>query len=87
MNFLQKNAIKLDVYLSKDNKPVQIGRAEIFLRELVTSDIVDPGINSKTPVVQRWAKVFPVPGLGASNDAMNQPLGIIKFKMRLRNHI
>ena len=32
---LQRNSMKLDVYLSKNNAAVLIGRAEVLLRELI----------------------------------------------------
>jgi hypothetical protein len=32
VNFLQKNSIKFDVYLSRQNQPILLGRAEFSLR-------------------------------------------------------
>ena len=38
VNFLQKNSLKMDVYVSKNNAAVQVGRAEILLKELIESE-------------------------------------------------
>ena len=51
VNFLQKNSIKLDVYVSKNNAAVQVGRAEILLKELIESELSSQNINMKTPVI------------------------------------
>ena len=81
VDFLQKNSIKLDVYMSKNDTATHIGRAEIMLRDLIDQEIVTSSLNSKTPVIQRWAKVF------APQSDDQQPLGVIKYKMRLRKPI
>ena len=60
MTFLQKNSLKMDVYVSKNNAAVQVGRAEILLKELIETEIQSENINSKTPVIQRWARLYPV---------------------------
>ena len=60
VNFLQKQSLKLDVYASKNNAAVQVGRAEILLKELIESEVVSVDVNSKTPIIQRWARVYPV---------------------------
>ena len=93
VNFLKKNSLKLDVYVSKNNAAVQVGRAEVLLKELIESEIVSASLNSKTPVVQRWARVYPVAfpanhagSTGVINDQM-RPLGTIKYKMRFRKPI
>ena len=91
-NFLQKNTLKMDVYVSKNNAAVQVGRAEIMLKELIESELVTESINAKTPVIQRWARVFPIafPVNKSSTGVLNEqmrPLGVIKFKMRLRKPI
>lgn len=54
--------------------------------------MVSPSINLKTPVIQRWARVFPVSfsatkGSTAVLNDQTRPLGVIKFKMRLRKPI
>ena len=92
VNFLQKNSIKMDVYVSKNNAAVQVGRAEILLKELIESELAAQNINMKTPVIQRWARVYPVsfPANKGESGQLNQqmkPLGLIKFKMRLRKPI
>ena len=35
VQFLQKNTMKLDIYISKNNAAIHLGYAEIFLRELI----------------------------------------------------
>ena len=60
VTFLQKNSLKMDVYVSKNNAAVQVGRAEILLKELIESEIQSENIHSKTPVIQRWARLYPV---------------------------
>jgi len=40
LNFLQKNTLKMDVYVSKNNAAVLLGRAEIPLRELIFSEVI-----------------------------------------------
>ena len=59
VSFLNKNSLKMDVYVSKNNAAVQVGRAEILLKELIESEVVGQ-VNAKTPLIQRWAKVYPV---------------------------
>ena len=92
VNFLQKQSLKMDVYVSKNNAAVQVGRAEILLKELIESEQISRNINMKTPVIQRWARVYPVafPTNKSASGVMNEqmkPLGVIKFKMRLRKPI
>ena len=91
VNFLQKQSLKMDVYVSKNNAAVQVGRAEILLKELIESEQII-NTNMKTPVIQRWARVYPVafPSNKSTSGIMNdqmKPLGVIKFKMRLRKPI
>ena len=78
VQFLQKNTLKLDVYLSKNNAAVHLGRAEISLRELVESG---GGQSSswKTPVVQKTVRVMSVRG--------EQMIGNMRFKMRMRKPV
>ena len=92
VNFLQKKTLKLDVYMSKNNTAVQIGRAEILLKELIESEFVSNEISAKPAVIQRWANVYPLSlPVNASNTGSIQnqmkPLAVIKFKMRLRKPI
>ncbi len=62
------------------------------MKELIESEVVTESINAKTPVIQKWARVFPISfpanksAAGVMNEAM-RPLGVIKFKMRLRKPI
>lgn len=78
---LQKQSLRIDVYHSRDNAAVHMGRAEVMLKELVEREVASGEALSKAPLIQRWAQVFPV----GSNES--QPLGTIKYKMRLRKPI
>lgn len=69
----------MDVYISKNNAAVLIGRCEIMLKELIEREAAY--VDSKTPVIQNWIKVF---AIGADN---NKVIGTIKYKMRLRKPI
>jgi len=75
--------------MSKNNAAVHVGRAEVLLRELVKRESVD--INMKTPLVQKWARVFPVIQNSLDEQGViapqSTPLGIVKYKMRLRKPI
>ena len=74
VNFLQKQSLKLDIYASKNNSAVQVGRAEILLKELIESEVVAIDHNLKTPIIQRWARVYPVSfptGKGNSTGVLN----------------
>lgn len=51
VSFLQKNSLKLDIYVSKNNAAVQVGRAEILLKELIESEVVSQNVNMKTPII------------------------------------
>ena len=51
VTFLNKNSLKMDVYVSKNNAAVQVGRAEIMLKELIDNEIVAQNINPKTPII------------------------------------
>ena len=69
----------MDVYISKNNAAVLIGRCEIMLKELIEREAAY--VDSKTPVIQNWIKVF---AIGADN---NKVIGKIKYKMRIRKPI
>ena len=92
VDYMRKQTVKMDVYVSRNNAAVQVGRAEIALKQLVESEVVSASLNTKTPVIQNWAKVYPVTfptnynGTGVVNENV-RPLGLIKFKMRLRKPI
>jgi hypothetical protein len=67
----------MDVYISKNNAAVHLGKCEIMLRELIEREAAH--VESKTPLIQNWVKVF------AGTD--QRPIGTIKYKMRLRKPI
>ena len=54
--FLQKQSIKMDIFVSKNNAAVHIGRCEILLKELVEREAAF--VDSKTPLIQNWVKIF-----------------------------
>ena len=47
--FLQKQPLKLDVYLSKNNAAVHLGKAEIMLKDLIEREAFS--VDSKTPLI------------------------------------
>lgn len=65
--------------MSVNNSAVHIGRSEILLKDLIEREIITS--NSKTPLIQQWTKVY---AIGQENA---QPIGTIKYKMRLRKPI
>ena len=54
--FLQKQPLKMDVYISKNNAAVHLGKCEIMLRDLIEREAAH--VESKTPLIQNWVKVF-----------------------------
>lgn len=60
VTFLQKNSLKMDVYLSRNNAAVHLGRCEVLLKELIEREVSGQDMNMKTPVIQKWVKIFPV---------------------------
>ena len=91
INFLTKNTIKFDVYISRRNQPMLLGRGEFALRSLVEAEGEVHEINYKTPTVEAFVEIFPVlttrenpQGIA---DRQKGSLGKLKFKMRLRKPI
>lgn len=58
--FLQKQTLKMDVYMSSNNRAKQLGRCHISLKELVQRERSINDSSSKTPVIEAWAKVYPL---------------------------
>ena len=79
VQYLQRNTLKMDVYISKNNAAVHLGRAEINLREMVEREVAVHDAAWRTPVVQKTVRVMGVRG--------DQMIGNIKFKMRMRKPI
>ena len=48
----------MDVFVSKNNAAVHIGRCEIMLKELIEREAAF--VDSKTPLIQNWVKIFAV---------------------------
>jgi First C2 domain of RPGR-interacting protein 1 len=80
---LQKTTLKLDVYLSKNNAAVHLGHSEIHLRELIDRETAVQDYSMKTPVLQKTVRVFGSKRTGTGE----QPLGSLRFKMRMRKPI
>jgi hypothetical protein len=51
VQFLQKNTMKIDVYISKNNAAIHLGHAELHMRELVERETVMQELSFKTPVI------------------------------------
>ena len=41
----------MDVYLSRNNAAVHLGRCEVLLKELIESEVSGQDMNMKTPVI------------------------------------
>lgn len=48
---MQKNTIKIDLYISKNEKAIHIGHGEVYLRELIDRETVLSEVNLKCPVI------------------------------------
>lgn len=76
----------MDVYASLNNKAIHLGKCEVFLNELLTSERAARA--TKTPIIERWARVFPERVTGEPAEAHHaKPLGQIKYKMHLRKPV
>lgn len=51
VQFLQKQTMKIDIYISKNNAALHLGHAEIFLRELVERETALSDASFKTPII------------------------------------
>ena len=51
INFLMKETLKMDVYVSKNNSAVHLGRCEVLLRDLIDQSIKGQDINMRTPLI------------------------------------
>lgn len=60
VNFLQKNSIKMDLYASRMNEAIHVGRAEIPLKDLIASDAAAVRMSTRTPSVSIDAEIFAV---------------------------
>ena len=79
VQYIQKNTLKIDVYISKNNAAVHLGRAEINLRELIDREVAIQDVAWRTPVVQKTVRLMGIRG--------DQMIGNLKFKMRMRKPI
>jgi hypothetical protein len=82
VQFLQKNTMKIDIYISKNNAAIHLGHAEIFLREIVERETALQDLSYKTPVIQKTIRIF-----AAKGSNTDQPIGSIRYKMRMRRPI
>ena len=55
---LQRRTIKLDIYIAKNNAPIHLGTAQVYLRDLIDREVFDSSM--RTPVVCRDAQVYPL---------------------------
>ena len=72
--------MKLDFYISKNNSAIHLGTAHVYLREIIDREAIDTGF--KTSVIQKTVRIMPA-GKGNSD----QPIGSLRFKMRIRKPI
>jgi First C2 domain of RPGR-interacting protein 1 len=78
---MQRNTLKVDIYISKNNAAVHLGHAEINLRELIERETAVHDAAWRTPVVQKTVRVF------GANKGVDQMIGNLRFKMRMRKPI
>jgi len=48
---MQKNTMKIDVYISKNNTAIHLGHAEVHLREIVERENITQELSYKTPII------------------------------------
>ena len=60
ITFLSKQFLRLDVYLSKNNSAVHMGRGEVLLKELIEREVAAADWAGKTPLIERRALILPV---------------------------
>ena len=79
MHFLQKQTIKLDFYLSRNNEPVLLGRSEFMLRELVEAEGEFHEASTRTPVFEKCNNIYPVvttrENIGGYADTQKRSIG------------
>lgn len=75
IEYLDTNTLRIEVYLSKVDKPMLIGRADVLLKDLV---FIEPEKHVTKKVVSSTTEI-----MSASDP--NVVIGKIKYKMRLRN--
>jgi hypothetical protein len=49
VTFLQKQSLKMDLYMSMNNSAVHLGRCEILLKDLIEREVIH--VDSKTPLI------------------------------------
>lgn len=54
--------MKIDVYISKNNTAIHLGRAEVHLREIVERENIMQEMSLKTPVIQKTVRIFAANG-------------------------
>lgn len=81
VQFMQKNMIRVDIYISKNNAAIHLGRAEVLLREIVERETVMQELSIKPPLIQKTVRIF-----GARGNS-DEPIGSLRFKMRMRKPI
>jgi ligand-binding SRPBCC domain-containing protein len=85
VQYLQKNTVKIDVYISKNNSAIHLGHAEVFLRDLIERETPLQDANTfKTPVITKPIRIFAARHTHTNTE---QHLGMLKLKMRLRRPV
>jgi protein fantom len=60
VQFLQRQSLKLDVYISKNNAAVHLGTCSIHLRDLIEREKPIMDVNNRTPVIEKTLRVMGV---------------------------
>ena len=79
--------MRLDVFVSENNKAIMLGSCDVLLSELVfTERMVADSLAHKTAVIERFVNILPAPGfIDSLSD--KQSLGQLRIKMRMRKPI
>jgi hypothetical protein len=75
IEYLDTNTLRIEVYLSKVDKPMLIGRADVLLKDLV---FIEPEKQTTKKVVSSTTEIM-------SASSPDVVIGRIKYKMRLRH--
>jgi len=76
--YITSKPLTMDVYLSKGQQAVHLGRCEVSLKQLIAGD---SSISRRPTVIEDWSSIMPV------GSSFSRPLGKVKYLMRLRKGI
>jgi hypothetical protein len=80
VQYVQRQSLKLDVFISKSNAAIHLGQATVQLRELWERETALQEASGKSPVITQTVRVI-ANGLGG---AQNVTVGNLQVKLRMR---